>query len=313
MNEIRLISKLFNAVSRGLFLVSCLNMPGQTPAAPDLSSLNLEQLMRIEVNTASRRDQKLFETPAAVYVVTHEEIVRSGATSVPEVLRMVPGLEVEQIDANKWAVSARGFNSRFANKMVIMIDDRSIYNPVYSGTLWDQNDLLLEDIERIEIVRGPGATMSGANAVNGVINIVTKKPRDTQGVLASAQGGRVDDVAAGRLGWSWNDGVKSRVYAKYVRRADLLSFDGNSARDGGTSERIGGRLDWQFSKGDQFSFQGNLFRNPQQQRIDFGYNPSQFLYEKVYGAGGYVMGWRKSDLCDGSNFNAASASASICR
>ena len=250
----------------------------------------------------------LFETPAAVYVVTHDEIARSGATSVPEVLRMVPGLEVAQIDANKWAVSARGFNSRFANKMLIMIDERSIYNPVYSGTLWDQNDLLLEDIDRIEIVRGPGATMWGANAVNGVINIVTKKPRDTEGALLSVHAGNVDDVAEARFGWSWKTSVKSRVSAKFVERRNLLTVDGASARDGGKGERIGGRLDWQRSNQDRFSFQGNLFRNPQQQRIDFGYDPSAFEYNKVYGAGGYAMGrWERklgtSDLALQSYYN----------
>jgi len=273
----------------------------QNPSVPDLSSLNLEQLTGIEVNTALRRDQALFETPAAAYVITHEELMRSGATSVPEVLRMVPGIEVAQIDANKWAVSARGFNSRFANKMLIMIDGRSIYNPVYSGTLWDQNDLLLEDIDRIEIVRGPGATMWGANAVNGVINIETSKPRDTDGLLLTTDAGNIDAIAAARLGFARSSAVKSRIFAKYVRRRSLLATDSTSARDEGSSERVGARLDWHLSRRDQFSFQGNLFRNPQQQRIDFGYSPESFMYSKVYGAGGFVLGkWerklRTSDL-----------------
>ncbi len=291
-----------------LALTLCLSVRAQETSVPDLSSLNLEQLTRIEVSTASRRDQTLFETPAAIYVVTNEEIARSGATSVPEVLRMVPGLEVAQIDANKWAVSARGFNSRFANKMLIMIDGRSIYNPVYSGTLWDHNDLLLEDLDRIEIVRGPGATMWGANAVNGVINIVTKRPRDTQGAILSARGGSTDEIAGARFGWSWKTNVKSRVYAKYVQRRSLLTFDGATARDGASGDRIGGRLDWQRSNRDRFSFRGNLFRNPQKQRIDFGYDPSKFEYDKVYGAGGYALAkWERkldgSDLALQSYYN----------
>jgi len=280
----------------------------QKASAPDLSSLNLEQLTRIEVSTALRREQALFETPAAVYVITHEELMRSGATSVPEALRMVPGVEVAQIDANKWAVSARGFNSRFANKMLIMIDGRSIYNPVYSGTLWDQNDLLLEDIDRIEIVRGPGATMWGANAVNGVINVVTSRPRDTGGVLLAGRAGNIDEVASARLGSATRSTVKSRVFAKYVRRGDLLTVDNGSARDGGTSERGGARLDWQPSNRDQLTFQGNLFRNPETQRIDFGYNPVEFLYSSIYGAGGFAMGkWERklagSDLALQSYFS----------
>ncbi|MBS1802420.1 MAG: TonB-dependent receptor [Acidobacteria bacterium] len=279
----------------------------QRPDSPDLSSLNLEQLTHIEVNTASRRDQQLFETPAAVYVVTHEEIERSGATSVPEILRMVPGLQVAQIDANKWAVSARGFNSRFANKMLTMIDGRSIYNPVYSGTLWDHNDLLIEDIDRIEIVRGPGATMWGANAVNAVINIVTKKPRDTDGELVSAQTGNLDHVASFRQGRSWKGSVRSSMFAKYIQHRDLPTWDGTSAKDGGYEERVGTRLDWQHSNRDQFSVQASLFRNPEQQRIDFSYSPSDFTYDKVYGAGGYLMGkWERklgtSDLALQSYF-----------
>lgn len=280
----------------------------QRGSVPDLSSLNLEQLTRIEVSTALRREQALFETPAAVYVITHEELMRSGATSVPEALRMVPGVEVAQIDANKWAVSARGFNSRFANKMLIMIDGRSIYNPVYSGTLWDQNDLLLEDIDRIEIVRGPGATMWGANAVNGVINIVTAKPRDTGGILIAGRAGNIDEIASARVGSASRSAIKSRVFAKYVHRGDLLTIDNGSARDGGTSERMGARIDWQPSGRDQLTFQGNLFRNPEGQRIDFGYNPKDFVYSSIYGAGGFAMGkWERklgaSDLALQSYFS----------
>jgi len=177
-----------------IFAVGCA-AEGQQPGGGDLSALSLEQLTQLEVNTVSRRDQKLFETPAAAFVITRDDILRSGVTSVPELLRMVPGLEAAQIDANTWAVSARGFNSRFANKMLIMIDNRSIYNPVFSGTLWDQNDLMLEDIERIEVVRGPGGTMWGANAVNGVINIVTRKASDTRGALVAGGSNRAPRFA----------------------------------------------------------------------------------------------------------------------
>lgn len=268
--------------------------PAQSTGNSDLSLLSLEQLTHLDVNTVSRREQKLFETPAAVYVITRDDILRSGATSIPEVLRMVPGLEVAQIDANTWAVSARGFNSRFANKMLIMIDNRSIYNPVYSGTLWDQNDLFLEDIERIEVVRGPGGTMWGANAVNGVINIVTMKARDTQGGLVVSEASRLDQGAGMRWGSSWNSDASYRAYAKYVHRNSLLAYDGSSARDGGSSERIGGRLDWKRPGNNLLSFQGALFRNPEQQRIDFGYSPTSFCLSPVYGAGGYLMGrWER--------------------
>jgi iron complex outermembrane recepter protein len=268
----------------------CGGVQGQQPANGDLSALSLEQLTHLEVNTVSRREQKLFETPAAAFVITRDDILRSGATSVPELLRMVPGLEVAQIDANTWAVSARGFNSRFANKMLIMIDNRSIYNPVFSGTLWDQNDLLLEDIERIEVVRGPGGTMWGANAVNGVINIVTRKARDTQGLLAVGDAGRIEQGGAVRWGGCWNSSTCYRVYSRSVERDALLAYDGSSAHDGGSSERLGGRMDWNQSARDSLTMEGNLFRNPEQQRVDFGYSPTDFTVSPVYGAGGNLMG-----------------------
>lgn len=267
---------------------------GQSGSSPDLSSLSLEQLTHLEVSTVSRREQTLFATPAAVCVITREDILRSGATSIPDVLRMVPGVEVAQIDANTWAVSARGFNSRFANKMLIMIDNRSVYNPVFSGTLWDQNDLLLEDVERIEVVRGPGGTMWGANAVNGVINIVTMKAHDTPGGLVVGQTSRVDQGAGARWGSSWNGNTSYRVYTKYVHRSDLLAADGSSAQDGGSSERAGGRLDWKRPGNHLLSFEGDLFRNPEQQRINFGYSPTSFSLSPVYGAGGFLMGrWER--------------------
>jgi iron complex outermembrane receptor protein len=267
------------------------NSCSQVPS--DLSSMSLEQLTQLDVSSVSRREQKLFATPAAVYVITRDEILQSGATNVPEVLRMVPGLEVAQIDANKWAVSSRGFNSRFANKMLIMIDNRSIYNPVYSGTLWDQNDLQLADIERIEVVRGPGGTMWGANAVNGVINIVTMRARDTRGILLKTDDGRMDQDASVRFGSS-RGGIDYRLGFKAVHRSALLASDGSSAHDGGTSEWGNARVDWNRSARNLLSFQGALFRNPEMQRINYGWDLSTAQPDSAYGAGGYVMGrWER--------------------
>lgn len=258
-----------------------------TPGA-NLSVLSLEQLTHLEVNTVSRREQKLFATPAAAFVLTRGDILRSGATSVPELLRAVPGMEVAQIDANTWAVSARGFNSRFANKMLIMIDNRSIYNPAFSGTLWDQNDLLLEDVERIEIVRGPGATMWGANAVNGVINIVTRKAHDTQGVLAASEAGRL--AQGGAVRWGGCEGNACyNLYTKALHRGALVATDGSSAQDAGSTERVGGRMDWNRTAKDRLTVEGNLFRNPEQHRINFGYALAGFAVSPVYGSGGFLM------------------------
>ena len=148
-------------------------------AAQDLAQLSLEELMMVEVSTVGKRSQTLSETPAAIYVLTQEEIRRSGATSIPEALRRVPGLNVAQLNSNQWAISARGFNGLFANKVLVLIDGRNVYSPLFAGVNWDVQDMLLEDVERIEVIRGPGATLWGANATNGVINIITKRAEDT--------------------------------------------------------------------------------------------------------------------------------------
>ena len=147
----------------------------------ELIELSIEDLINVKVTSVSKKPQKILEAPAAIFVITQEDIRRSGAVSIPEVLRMVPGLEVAKIDSNKWAVTSRGFNGRFANKLLVLIDGRTVYTPLFSGVYWDMKDTLLNDIDRIEIIRGPGAALWGANAVNGVINIITKKNKGHPG------------------------------------------------------------------------------------------------------------------------------------
>src|SRR5471030_2308851 len=151
-----------------------------------LGDASLEQLLNVEVTSVSKKEQRLSRTAAAVFVIGHEDIRRSGAQNLPDVLRMAPGVEVAQIDANSWAITIRGFDSRFSNKVLVLVDGRSVYNTGFSGVYWDHLDMPLEDIERIEVIRGPGATVWGANAVNGVIDIITKSSKATQGGLASA-------------------------------------------------------------------------------------------------------------------------------
>ena len=146
----------------------------QDPASNDLSRMDLEDLMNVKVTSVSKREQKLSRTAAAVFVINQEDIRRSGATSIPDLLRMAPGVDVEQIDANAWAISIRGFNARYSNKVLVLIDGRTVYTHSFSGVFWDQIDMPLENIDRIEVIRGPGATVWGANAVNGVISIFTK-------------------------------------------------------------------------------------------------------------------------------------------
>src|SRR5258708_21715738 len=155
----------------------------QDPVPPDLSKMDVEDLLNVEVTSVLKREQKLCRTAAAVFVINQEDIRRSGATSIPDLLRMVPGIDVEQIDANAWAIGIRGFNSRYSNKVLVLIDGRTVYTPSFSGVFWDHLDMPLEDIDRIEVIRGPGATVWGANAVNGVISIITKSSKDTQGGL----------------------------------------------------------------------------------------------------------------------------------
>jgi iron complex outermembrane receptor protein len=152
----------------------------------DLTELSIEELANIEVISGSRTPQRLSMTPAAIFVVTAEDIRRSGVTSIPEALRMVPGVEVARVSSSKWAVSSRGFNSRYSNKLLVLIDGRCIYLPLFSGVFWENQDVFLEDIERIEFIRGPGASLWGANAVNGIINIITKNSNATEGKIGRA-------------------------------------------------------------------------------------------------------------------------------
>src|SRR5437870_6398979 len=182
--------------------------PGNPQNVPDVTSMSLEDLMNLEVTSVSKRTQKVGDAAAAVFVITQEDIRRSGAASIPDALRLVPGLEVARIDQNKWAIASRGFNGRFDNKLLVLIDGRSVYTPLFAGVYWDVQDVMLEDIDRIEVIRGPGATLWGANAVNGVINITTKSSKLTQGGLitggygteeqgfgAARYGGRLTDEA----------------------------------------------------------------------------------------------------------------------
>lgn len=223
--------------------------------------LSIEELMKIEVTSASRRSQKLSEVPSAIFVITQDDIRRSGATSIPEALRMAPGVEVARVGTDKWSISIRGFNGRFANKLQVLIDGRSVYTPLFSGVIWSQQDTFIEDIERIEVIRGPSATVWGANAVNGVINIITKKAADTQGTLFTAGGGGFEQGFAGvRYGGKINEDTPFRIYAKGFSRDNTHSLSGTNVRDNWHSARAGFRVD--HTRGiDQLTLQGDIFVN----------------------------------------------------
>src|SRR5687768_5632108 len=170
------------------------------PKLEDLTSLSLEDLMKIEITSVSKQRQVVAEAPAAVSAISQEDIRRSGLNSIPELLRLVPGVNVARINASHWAISSRGFNELYSSKLLVLMDGRTVYTPLFSGVYWETLDYVLPDLERIEVIRGPGATLWGANAVNGVINITTKSARDTQGLLLSGEYSTIDRIGGVRYG-----------------------------------------------------------------------------------------------------------------
>jgi iron complex outermembrane recepter protein len=226
----------------------------------DLSNESLEDLMNIQVLSVSKTEQSLSHTAAAIFVITQEDIRRSGATNIPDLLRMVPGMDVAQINANTWAVAARGFNARFANELFVMVDGRSVYTPTTGGVFWDVLDLPLEDIERIEVIRGPGGSIWGVNAVNGVINIITKKASETKGGLVTAGGGNIDQgFGTVQYGGAAGKSTDYRVFTKYLNEDHFPSLSGTDGGDGWHMLRGGFRTDTSLSPDDGLVFEGDLY------------------------------------------------------
>jgi iron complex outermembrane recepter protein len=210
----------------------------------DLATATIEELMNIRITSAARKEQRAVETPAAVFVITQDDIRRSGFRTLPEVFRLVPGVQVAQINSSNWAVSIRGSNSHFSNKLLVLIDGRSVYKRNFSGVFWDAADMVLDDIDHIEVIRGPGGAVWGANAVNGVINIVTKAAADTQGALVRVSVGTLDPIqATARYGGAFGDAAY-RVNAQWSDRGDTRLANGAAARDSWQSLTAGGRVDW---------------------------------------------------------------------
>jgi len=265
----------------------------------DLTGASLEDLMNIEITSVSKKEEKLFQATAAVYVITQEEIVRSGLNSIPDLLRLVPGLDVARIDGTKWAVSSRGFNNRFANKLLVLIDGRSVYTPETAGVYWEAQDVLLEDVERIEVIRGPGGTLWGANAVNGVINIITKHTRETQGGLVTAGAGSEErGFGSVRYGGKLSDQANYRVYGKYFSRRGLINAAGVNANDGQQAFRSGGRVDWDPTERDSVTLQGELFQSNLREtgtNISPATPLAPFTNKEGFFSGGHVLGrWTRT-------------------
>ena len=269
----------------------------QLDADHSLKELSLEQLGDITVTTVSKAPEKIQVTPAAVYVLTQEDIRRSGATSIPDVLRLVPGVEIARIDSNQWSVGIRGFESAFSRSVLVLIDGRNVYTPLFAGVYWDVQNLMLEDVERIEIIRGPGGTIWGANAVNGVINIITKSARNTHGAVVSTGGGNVDQGAgSARYGGSVGKNFDYRIYASGFIRGPEFHPD-NDRFDNWRQGRVGFRADWSAGDANEFSLEGDTYSGQigSLTNISFFSPPSKAnIDNKVAVSGGDLLwNWRR--------------------
>lgn len=261
----------------------------QELSASELSRLSIEELADIDVSSVSKRAEALSEAAAAIYVITGDEIRRSGAVNVPEALRLAPNLEVARVNANSWSISARGFNSTAANKLLVLIDGRTVYTPLFSGVFWDVQDVMLEDIDRIEVISGPGGTLWGSNAVNGVINIITKSAHDTDGTLVSAGTGNDRRSLAARYGSKLDENADVRLYARGFDQGVTKSGGGVSAQDAWRMGQGGFRYDRR-DGGNSLNVQGDAYQGVEDQPA----TASRHL------AGANLLGRWKHELAQGA-------------
>ena len=270
-----------------------------------VKKLSLEQLGNIEITTASKEPEQVRKTPAAIFVITHEDIERSGATTIPEALRMAPGVEVARIDGNKWSIGIRGFGSRLSRSVLVLIDGRTVYTTLFAGTYWEVQDTVMEDIDRIEVIRGPGGTIWGPNAVDGVINVITRDSKDTQGTLASMGGGNVEQGFVNlRSGGSNGERLNYRVYGKGFNRS--AEFDGKGQNfDGWRAGQAGFRMDWEKNDHDTFTFQGDMYDEAAGESVvatSYTAPFSQVINGDARLSGGNIMGRWKRQMGDGKDF-----------
>ena len=289
-------------VSGGLLLallsVPALANEAQYASTDSLKRLTLEELFDVEVSSVSKTAEPIGEAAAAITVVSGEDIRRSGATSVPEALQLVPGLHVAQASGGQWAVSSRGFSSANSEKLLVLSDTRSVYTPLFSGVFWDVQDYVLDDIDRIEVIRGPGAALWGSNAVNGVINITTKSARDTQGLFLTADAGTEDlATAAARYGGKTDGGVYYRVFGKYTER-DASFHSDPTVSDDWRLAHGGFRADWDANTSDSLTVQGDVYRGDIGQlspSLTISGRPGPTGDLEALVSGGNVLGrWRRS-------------------
>src|SRR6202035_4638961 len=261
-----------------------------------LKQLSLAELGNVEVTTASKEPEKIWKTSAAIFVVTQDDIRRSGVTSIPEVLRLVPGVEVARINSNQWSVNIRGLGSGFSKAVLVLIDGRSVYTPLYAGVYWDVQNVLLDDVERIEVIRGPGGTIWGSNAVNGVINIITKSAQHTHGIDASAGSGNTDQSRDSvRYGSSFK-GLDYRAYGMGFGRTPEFHSDRNNY-DAWQLGQAGFRTDSRLNDRDTLTFQGDIYKGRIGQQVAIGYYspPAELTVDGTQDvSGGNLLGrWRR--------------------
>jgi iron complex outermembrane receptor protein len=239
------------------------------PGAHSYADLSLEELADVVITSVARRPQALARAAASVFVITGDDLRRSGALTLPEALRLAPNLQVAALNAHEYAISARGFTSNIANKLLVMIDGRTVYSPLISGVFWEAQDLILEDIARIEVISGPGGATWGTNAVNGVINIITRTAAETQGALADAAAGNRDRLLAARYGFALGTQAHARIYAKAFDRDESRLVIGGGAADGWMRSQAGFRADWG-TGADRYTLQGDVYHGESDERPTFG-------------------------------------------
>jgi iron complex outermembrane receptor protein len=269
-------------------------------AADDVAEMSLEDLMNVEVTSVSKKAQHKTDAAAAITVITSDELRRGGFTSVPEALRVVPGVQVARIDANRWAISARGFNQEFANKLLVMIDGRSVYTPLFGGVYWDIQDYPIQDIERIEVIRGPGGTIWGANAVNGVINVITKHSKNTQGALLSGYAGSQEYGGTGRWGGKVGKDTSYRVFGRGFKYADQDIDQHHDAKDEWNQGRAGFRVDHDPTENDQLMLSADYYNTSE----DRGLFTGASFDRRTFGAegGDVLLKWNRK-LENAGNFS----------
>lgn len=287
-----------------LILSGALLGESQPDQSTPLKSLSLEELGNVEVTSVTKEPDEVWHTPAAIYVINSEQIRRSGYRTIPELLRLAPGVEVQQMDSNKWAVGIRGFGSRLSKNVLVLIDGRSLYTPLFRGVYWEMHDVFIEDVDRIEVIRGPGGTIWGSNAVNGVINIITKNAKDTQGVLVAAGGGNLEQGFLDARYGGVSGNFAYRMYGKAFTRGPEYHKDGRNFDDW-RRQQFGFRSDWSITANDSLMIEGDIYNSDAGSKLNVSTfsPPAIFPVEGNVGISGgdIVANWKhrfseKSDL-----------------